>query len=453
MRMVVGLDHPTSGSVTVNGKECSGSPAPLHEVGGAGPLLGWPAGASVQGPAQMSALPSLTMGAGAEIDRGVRTGTAQSQLPRPAAPRRRRRRWVVVPLCLLAALVWSVGSALISPGSDSTSARLAEWARGHHLGGLVNELERLQYDAHPPAVGGRPASGLGPLASAPTAAAAVVAVAHLAFPAQLRTPATLPLAGEGVWRVLAQVGGAPAVLATELRPDVAHSSYLTGVAWMDPTLVRLVLHPGTVEPGGRWRTPSLIAPAAQNDVLAAFNSGFTLADSCGGYYAEGRTVRPLRQGAASFVVFADGRATVQAWGAGPRLPGPGIASVRQNLDLLVDGGRPDASVDSGSTAKWGRTLGNKLFVWRSGIGVTKTGALVYVAGAAMSTRTLAEMLVRAGAQRAMELDINPYWTSYDYFSHPSGGGIVAHRLTADEQRAPGRYLSSNTRDFYTVQAR
>ncbi len=33
MRMIIGLDRPTDGSVTVNGRRYVGSPAPLHEVG------------------------------------------------------------------------------------------------------------------------------------------------------------------------------------------------------------------------------------------------------------------------------------------------------------------------------------------------------------------------------------------------------------------------------------
>jgi ABC-2 type transport system ATP-binding protein len=33
MRMIIGLDRPTAGTVTVNGKSYSGYPAPLHEVG------------------------------------------------------------------------------------------------------------------------------------------------------------------------------------------------------------------------------------------------------------------------------------------------------------------------------------------------------------------------------------------------------------------------------------
>src|SRR6195256_846835 len=33
MRMILGLDRPTSGSVTVNGKLYADLPAPLHEVG------------------------------------------------------------------------------------------------------------------------------------------------------------------------------------------------------------------------------------------------------------------------------------------------------------------------------------------------------------------------------------------------------------------------------------
>ena len=33
MRMIIGLDQPTTGTVTVNGKSYVGYPAPLHEVG------------------------------------------------------------------------------------------------------------------------------------------------------------------------------------------------------------------------------------------------------------------------------------------------------------------------------------------------------------------------------------------------------------------------------------
>ncbi len=53
---------------------------------------------------------------------------------------------------------------------------------------------------------------------------------------------------------------------------------------------------------------------AATSLVAAFNAGFLMTNAGGGYYTDGRTVLPLRTGAASFVVYADGTSTVGAWG-------------------------------------------------------------------------------------------------------------------------------------------
>lgn len=225
------------------------------------------------------------------------------------------------------------------------------------------------------------------------------------------TPA---LADEGQWRVLASVSGRPALQAAFVRPDASHTSYLAGIAYLDPSLVRFELHPGTQEPGhGPWElTPSL--PADRKGLLGAFNSGFRLAEAQGGYYADGRTMGTLRAGSAALIIKADGTATVGEWGRDASM-GPNIAAVRQNLALLVDGGRVVGGIDDNAGHKWGATLGNKLYVARSGVGVTASGALVYVSGSSLSAGTLADLLQRAGCQRAMELDINPDWTSFSYY--------------------------------------
>ena len=96
-----------------------------------------------------------------------------------------------------------------------------------------------------------------------------------------------------------------------------------------------------------------------------------------------------------------------------------------------------------SNGRWGQTLGNKLYVWRSGIGQTTSGALVYVAGNRLSASTLAELLRRAGSIRAMELDINPEWTSFVTFPTETN-------LLPDMQRSPRRYDTTSTRDFFAV---
>ena len=330
----------------------------------------------------------------------------------------------------------SVGRALTAPGTDSAAARLAEWARSHGMSSVVDRLERATY--HPPAVGGVPAKNSPRSAAGRTAAlpqqAALQPLAPLASPA---------LPGEGAWHVLTQVAGRPALQVAYLRPDAVHTSYTAAVAWMDTSLLRFVLHPGSQEPGrGPWPVPNALTPAERPSLVGAFNGGFRLDAARGGFFEGGRAAGSLRRGAASLVITADGRATVGQWGRDVG-PGPDVVAVRQNLDLLVDGGSVVPGLDANAQGRWGATLGNELYVWRSGAGVTASGALVYVAGNRLSASTLAELLRRAGAVRAMELDINPEWTSF--VTYPA-----TKNLLPDMQKTPRRYDTTSTRDFVAV---
>jgi hypothetical protein len=180
-------------------------------------------------------------------------------------------------------------------------------------------------------------------------------------------------------------------------------------------------------------------------------------DAEGGYYTDGKTVIPLRAGAASFVVFRNGSSTVGAWGSGALQSGPTVVSVRQNLDLLVTGGTPVAGLAATTTTKWGATLGNAVFVWRSGLGVTADGALVYVGGPALNITDLANLLARAGAVRAMELDINTTWVNYATYQPGTPAGPAAPTngtlLVPQMSGTTGRYFASWwSRDFITMSA-
>jgi hypothetical protein len=361
---------------------------------------------------------------------------APDQAPRESPPWRHRVRRVALLVVVAALLVvgTSLGRALTAPGTDSTAARVAEWARGHGMSAVVDRLERVTYRA--PAVGGAPAktSPLVHTPAAPPVSGRLQPIIPTASPALL---------GEGTWRVVTTVGGKPAMQVAYLRPDAVHTSYTAGVVWMDPALLRFVLHPGTVEPGGGpWPVGPSLTPTERPSLVAAFNGGFRLDAARGGFFEGGRTVGPLREGAASFVITSDGRAIVGQWGRDTGL-GPAVAAVRQNLDLLVDGGRVVPGLADNSKGRWGRTLGNKLYVWRSGIGQTASGALVYVAGNRLSASSLAELLRRAGSVRAMELDINPEWTSFVTF--PAETNVLP-----DMQRSARRYDTTSTRDFFAV---
>ncbi len=377
--------------------------------------------------------------------------------PRRARPPQRAPRvwllWLGVVLTVgLLWLAWSVGGALAAPGTDTTAAKLAEWGRGHGLGPVVTYLEQLQYQVNPPKVGGSPTGGIPRLAqngsTAPLSRPATYLPPPDTIPAQIQ-PA---LSGEGDWQPLVRLKKQPAIEAAFLRPDTKHTSYLVGVAWVNQKLVKLALHPGYTVPGTSGLSAPTDVPKAQRDhLVATFNSGFRMKDANGGYWQNGTSVVPLRSGAASMVFYRDGHLDVVRWGSAK--PGAGVVAVRQNLALLVNNGVVNQEVDTTSKATWGRTIGNKTYVWRSAVGVRQDGSLVFVVGAAMSVRTLANIVHDAGAVRAMELDINPDWTNFMTYTHPHPGLAVPHLLTKDEKPDPYRYLQSSSRDFVAVIAR
>ena len=372
------------------------------------------------------------------------------------SPSRRRfwlRRVGVLMVVLLLWLTWSIGGALTAPGTDTTPARLAEWGRFHGLGWAVSGLEQMQYKANPPKVGGSVAGGIPRIApTQPAASQPTRPSTYLAPPAPIRPQAQPPLPNEGTWQPLVSLHGEPAIQAAFLRPDAQHTSYLVGVATLNQKLVKMTLHPGYKVPGDSGLSqPSSVPPSARDSLLATFNSGFTMNDANGGYWQGNKTVVPLRRGAASMVFYKDGRMDVVKWNANN--PGPDVAAVRQNLVLLVDHGAITPEVDSTTRGLWGWTLGNKTYVWRSAVGVRKDGSLVFAAGASMSVRTLANIMHDAGAERAMELDINPAWTNFITYSHPGKGKAAPHMLTKDMQPNPFRYLQPSSRDFIAVSAR
>ena len=375
----------------------------------------------------------------------------------PAGRFRRRRVLTAVGLVVVLVVAWvgiSVGSFIANPAyGTSVSARLAEWAREHGAGGMVTSIEQWWYSHHPPATGGQPSKG-----TIPTGQGVVAMAGHLPAPPPVVPPASPPLPGEGVWHPVGRsVDGSPAILRSVVRVDAVHTGYVAAIAWMDTSLLKPTLYSGSFIPGGGpYHYSAPISARAATTLVSAFNAGFRMQDANGGYYTDGRMVLPLRNGAASFVIYKSGSSTVGKWGRDVTM-NPAVAQVRQNLDLIVDGGRPAPGLSNSANTNWGATLGGGVYVWRSGLGVTKTGALVYVGGPALSITSLADLLIRAGAIRAMELDINTDWVQYSTFAYPPGGAASAANgtpLLSSMVSSPARYFESwFNRDFLTMSAR
>ncbi len=210
------------------------------------------------------------------------------------------------------------------------------------------------------------------------------------------------------------------------------------------------LYPGRLEPGVSLpvRGPMEVPLRRRSALVATFNSGFKLSDSGGGFATGSHTYAPLKHGLATVVRYRDGRVDVQGWTGGPDAP-PDVIYARQNLPLIVDHGRPNPNLSDGP--EWGQTLGNAIRVWRSALGVDRYGNLIYAAASDQTVGSLAEIMRRAGAVRAMELDINTYWTSFITYRAP-GAGQPAN-LLPNMDRSPERYLTPDDRDFFAVYMR
>jgi hypothetical protein len=357
----------------------------------------------------------------------------------------------LVVLLALSPLIYSYISTMLAPSNSSFFARTVEWVRDHGGRWLVNDVEHAWYSLNAPSKGGPALKVLPRVGQFPPA------ITHL--PPQssgLYRPASIPpvitptLRGEGVWRTAGPtVAGQPPVLLTTFRPERDYPRLVAGVAWINSLLTRVVLYPGRYNPpSGSVRGPMEVPPVLRSSLVATFNSGFKQKDANGGFYASGRLYSPLRNGQATLLVYRSGQVDVRAWTGGPRPPTT-VLFARQNLPPIVNYGLLNPNLSDGS--KWGYTLGNAIRVWRSGVGVDRHGNLLFAAADNQTVASLARVLQRAGAVRAMELDINHDWVSFITY-----GGWGAHRpanMLPNMSHGPTRYLSPDDRDFFAVYRR
>jgi hypothetical protein len=148
---------------------------------------------------------------------------------------------------------------------------------------------------------------------------------------------------------------------------------------------------------------------------------------------------------ATLIAYGDGRVDIKKWGGGPNA-GPGVAFARQSLPLIISDGRLNPALNDSS--KWGFTLGNAVRVWRTGAGIDRRGNLIYAAANDQTVITLARILQRAGAVRAMQLDINPFWPTLITYSHHKG--LDPTRVVPNLNQPATRYLVPDDRDFFAV---
>jgi Phosphodiester glycosidase len=369
--------------------------------------------------------------------------------------RRRRRRVrrvaVLAIVVLLSPAVYSYVTTMMQPSSLPLWPRSVEWLRANHGNWLVDEAEHYYYTWQAPAPGGPQLKTL-PTVGVHTPPAGTKAAKRLASytPPPISPVFANPLPGEGIWRGTGPtVRGRPPVLVTTFRSEVAYPRIVAYVAWFDHTRTSLAWYPGRYEPpNAPVRGPMSIPSGERWRLYATFNGGFIYSDGNNGSSIDGRMYEPLKAGLATMIAYRDGRVDVRTWHGGP-VAGSQIAFARQSLPLIIDHGHLSPALNDSS--QWGFTLGNAVRVWRTGAGIDRHGNLIYAAADFQTVSTLAKILKRAGAVRAMQLDINPEWPTLITYTHH--GGLDPVRVVPNYQQPPTRYLVPDDRDFFAVYRR
>lgn len=361
--------------------------------------------------------------------------------PRLSGWRRIRRIAAITVVLSLVPAAISYVTTMSAPSNSTFVIRSIEWLRDQGAAQVASQVESLYYSLNAPSTGGAPLRRL-PL----RASGRSTTIEHPTNVAPVIRPA---LPGEGAWVPTESWSRQDPVQITQFRSDPLYPQMVAGIAWIDTTRARVVLYPGRQQPSVSMPRGAMeVPPSSRSRLLATFNSAFKLEDSRGGFAYAGHTYSPLTRGVATVIGYTDGRVDVQAWSGGPTAP-PSVAFARQNLPLIVSGGHPNPNLGDGPA--WGVTVGNAVRVWRSGLGVTARGNLIYAAAPDQTVASLAQILIRAGAVRAMELDINSYWVTFNSYSE--GSANASTNLLPGMTRSADRYLTPDDRDFFAVYLR
>lgn len=270
-------------------------------------------------------------------------------------------------------------------------------------------------------------------------------------------PLVVPaLAGEGIWTTDGLPGpiksALPPLAKTFLRPDPDRPYALVTLLQVDLRVALLHIVPGIQEPGGpRGMQGSGLIPAtdsAGTQLLAVFNGGFKYADGQYGLMTGGVAYVPPVRDAATIAVLRSGKVIMGTWGLDARLTtaNRNLAAYRQNGGLLIDHGHIDPRTQDQSA--WGLSILNSTYTWRSAIGLTRNGTLLYAGGSWLSAETLAKALRAAGAMTAMQLDINPFWVRAYTYTRDALGQLAATALNPNMQGTGTEYLYGHVRDFF-----
>ena len=365
--------------------------------------------------------------------------------------------------------VWNLTSLAVyalPDNGDTFSSRVATWGRDHGFSPLIDKIEAMAYRTPPsktpandlslaitaPSTTVPPSTtstvpGTGNTVTGGTGTGTDTTVPATAQPPAPLTPIFSPaLAGEGQWTPIAQAQGHDTLWATSLRPLKSAGGAVATMVLIDQTNLRASMFNGSEEPGGKWTKGNHVPIALQPALIATMNGGFRFEHIHGGYMNEGKVVKPLKQGDATIAIDKTGKMSMGRLGRDVQDDGS-WASMRQNLELIVDDGKSNVQQGIADGVWWGADNGNAVYVKRSGVCATGDGRLAYVLVDQVDAEQFAQSMITLGCTRGMQLDINVDWPSFSTYTF-SGAKSHPHFVDRRMSGNPRRYVDGSTKEFF-----
>jgi hypothetical protein len=261
--------------------------------------------------------------------------------------------------------------------------------------------------------------------------------------------------GEGVWApYLFDPAGKTVALRTFVRPDPDRPYALVAIIAFDLQATRLHFVLGRDEP---YSTVAIqrdgLIPEQDRlpgRLLATFNGGFKGRHGNFGVMVNGTQVIPPKDGLGTVAFYQDGAIKIGAWGT-EITPAANLETWRQNGPLVVHDRQINPHVSDDNPQVWGYTIKEMAPIWRSGIGISPDGnVLYYFAGPSLTLPTLARAIQASGAANAIQLDINNYWVHFDAIQVENGQLTPQTLFPEWQNEMANRYLLPYTRDYFYV---
>ena len=260
---------------------------------------------------------------------------------------------------------------------------------------------------------------------------------------------------EGIWRdwPLKAFPDKEVMAYTFVRSDQERAYSITTLVQLDMSVLGIGSVAGIKQPAGPigkpgpGKVPKEIVDSG--NLVAAFDGGFQYKDGQYGMIVGDKTYLPLKNDLGTFIAYKDGTLKIVDY-QGQELGG-NINFIRQNCPMLISNGEITVT-NPRSRILWGRLAAGTvdIYTYRSGIGLTKKGNLIFAAGNNLTPNTLAIALKSAGAVNAIQLDINPIWVRFNIFDQFSQGKYVSTPLTKELHDGTDGYLNGYDKDFFYV---